>query len=260
MRAGLKSNNVSAFFRTGVRAVSRVGFARRVAPVVWLALFAASAQGARAQSSIFNAPSTDVIPAHELYVEADYIAHAASYRKGGFQFFGPSVIYGVRKNFEVGVNAYFTKSAEPTAAELQLDAKWQFFSDESRGLAAAAGGVLFVPLTRRAEAHTNAMLYATVSKQLKARLGPRFTTGAYRFVGRVGEGETRGGLLLGYEQPVSRRFTFLADWYSGNNSEGYASAALSFALSNRGALTVGYGFGNRGRGNNWLGVFYERTF
>jgi hypothetical protein len=257
VRAGLKSINV---FGTGLTALSRVGPTRRAALVLWLALFAASAQAARAQSSIFNAPSTDVMPPHTLYVEADYIAHATSYEKGGFQFFGPSVVYGVRKNFEVGVNAYFTRSSAPTAAELQPNAKWQFFSDESRGLAAAAGGILFVPLTRRAEAKTNAMLYAAVSKQLKARLGPRLTTGAYRLVGRVGEGETRGGVLLGYEQPVSRRLSFLADWYSGHNSYGYAAAGASFALSKRDALYVGYSFGNRGRGNNWLGLFYGRTF
>lgn len=35
------------------------------------------------------------------------------------------------------MNAYFTKSSAPAAAELQPNAKWQFFSDEGRGLAAA---------------------------------------------------------------------------------------------------------------------------
>lgn len=248
MRRRFDSSSVSGIFSSSVSAV----FA--------LALFAASAQAARAQSSIFNAPSTDVLPPHSLYVEADYAAHLSSYEKGGFDFFGPSLIYGLRKQVEVGVNAYFTKSSEPTVAELQPNAKWQFYSDEGRGLAAAAGGVLFVPLARRAEAHTSAMLYATISKQLKARLGPRFTTGAYRLVGRMNDGETRGGMLLGYEQPLSRRLGLLADWYSGHNSYGYAAAALAVTLSKRDSIYAGYSFGNHGRGNNWLGVYYPRTF
>jgi hypothetical protein len=73
VRAGLKRINVSAALSVRLSAVShllsavsRVGVARRVALVLWLALLAASAQAARAQSSIFNAPSTDVIPTHEL--------------------------------------------------------------------------------------------------------------------------------------------------------------------------------------------------
>jgi hypothetical protein len=222
VRRRFDSSSVSGIFSISASAV--------FALAIWLALFAASAQVARAQSSIFNAPSTDVMPPHSLYVEADYAAHLSSYEKGGFHFFGPSLIYGLRKQVEVGVNAYFTKSSEPTAAELQPNAKWQFYSDEGRGLAAAAGGVLFVPLAHRDETHTSALLYATISKQLKARLGPRFTTGAYRFVGRTAEGETRGGMLLGYEQPLSRRLGLLADWYSGHNSEGYAAAGLSVTL------------------------------
>ncbi len=165
MRRRFDSSSVSAVFSNSVSAFFALG--------IWLALFAASAQAARAQSSIFNAPSTDVLPPHTLYVEADYAAHLSSYEKGGFNFFGPSLIYGLRKQVEVGVNAYFTNSSGPTAAELQPNAKWQFYSDEGRGLAATAGGVLFVPLARSDEAHTSAMLYATISKQLKARLGPR---------------------------------------------------------------------------------------
>lgn len=227
--------------------------------VLWLVLIVAAAQSAHAQSSIFNVPSTDVLPRHSLYVEADYIAHPASYEKGGFHYFGPSVIYGVRKNLEVGLNAYYTKSSEPAVAEIQPNAKWQLYNNEESGVAAAAGGILFVPLTNREATNTKAMLYATVSKQLKGKFGPRLTTGAYGFVGRMA-GATRSGIVLGYEQPVRRRITFVADWYSGHNSNGYAAAGVGVSLSKRDSLYAGYCFGNDGRGNNWLGVFYGRTF
>jgi hypothetical protein len=213
-----------------------------------------------AQSSIFNVPSTDVMPPHTLYVEADYIAHPASYEDGGFHYFGPSIIYGVRKNFEIGLNAYATRSGEPGAAELQPNVKWQFYNNETRGIAAAAGGMLFVPLTRRPGTNVKAMLYATISKQVKKDFGPRITTGAYSFAGRMADGETRGGMLLGFEQPINRRLSFVADWYSGHNSYGYAAAGFGITLPNKNALYLGYSFGNRGRGNNWLGIFYGHTF
>jgi len=231
-----------------LRSVALIGFAL------------AGVYGVSAQSSIFNVPSTDVMPPHTLYVEADYIAHPASYGKGGFHYYGPSIIYGVRKNLEIGLNAYVTRSGEPSTFELQPNVKWQFYYNENKGIAAAVGGTLFVPLTHRAAFNPKAMIYTTVSKQIKKKFGPRITTGAYSFVGRMADGETRQGILLGFEQPLHRRLSFVADWYTGHNSYGYAAAGLGVTLSKKNALYFGYSFGNKGRGNNWLGIFYGHTF
>jgi len=225
-----------------------------------IGLLLCSSYGISAQSSIFNVPSTDVMPVHELYVEADYIAHPAPYAKGGFHYYGPSIIYGVRKNFEIGLNAYATRSGEPYAAELQPNLKWQFYNNETKGIAAAVGGMLFVPLTHRPGMNVKGMLYATVSKQIRKKFGPRITTGAYSFAGPMAAGETRRGILLGYEQPLHRKLTFVADWYTGHNAYGYAAAGLGLTLPKKNALYVGYSFGNKGPGNNWLGIFYGHTF
>lgn len=220
----------------------------------------ASLHAVAAQSSIFNVPSTDVMPAHALYVESDYLAHPASYDQGGFQFFGPSVIYGLRKNVEIGLNAYLTRSGDPAAAELQPNVKWQVYHNETKGVAAAVGGILFVPLTRSPSAHVKSMVYATVSKQIKKEFGPRLTAGAYTFAGPMAAGETRRGVLLGFEQPLHRKLMFVADWYSGHNAYGYAAAGLGLSLPRKNALYAGYSFGNQGRGNNWLGIFFGHTF
>ena len=235
----------------------RPGFLRTVS-LIGFALFIS--YRASAQSSIFNVPSTDVMPVHTLYVEADYLAHPAAYEKGGFHYFGPSIIYGVSKNLELGLNAYVTRSGEPVTVELQPNVKWQVYNNETKGIAAAVGGMLFVPLTHRPGANIKAMMYATVSKQIKKKFGPRITTGAYSFAGPMAEGETRRGMLLGLEQPLHRKLSFVADWYSGYNAYGYAAAGFGLTLPKRNALYVGYSFGNRGRGNNWLGIFYGHTF
>lgn len=78
----------------------------------------------------------------------------------------------------------------------------------------------------------------------------RSTTGAHSFVGRMEEGETSRGIMLGYEQPQSNKVTFVKDWYSGYNVFGYAGAGLGVALPKDSYLFAGYSFGNRGRGNN----------
>lgn len=231
-----------------------------IASGILMSLFAISRQDTYAQTSIFNVPTTDVLAPQKLYVEADYFAHPAPYEKAGFQQFGPSIIYGVRKNFEVGLNVYYTRSSDPDAAEIQPNAKWQFYSNEDSGFAAAAGGILIIPLKNRATTNTNALLYLTLSKQIRAESGPTITTGAYGFVGRIEEGETRGGVLLGVEQPLHKRLTFVADWYSGNNSFGYAAAGIGIDLPRDSVLYAGYSFGNQGRGNNWLGIYFGRTF
>ena len=133
--------------------------------------------------------------------------------------------------------------------------------DLGRGLAAAVGGVLFIPLKNRDEANTNALLYFTFSKEIKKKYGPTFTTGAYSFVGRMGEGETRAGVMLGYEQPlVPDKLYYFADWYSGDNTFGYAASGLGVEFPKANYIYAGYSFGNQGRGNNWLGIYLGHTF
>ncbi|HEX8845563.1 MAG TPA: hypothetical protein VF791_13005 [Pyrinomonadaceae bacterium] len=225
-----------------------------------LLLIVSAGSSARAQSSIFNVPTTDTLPPQKLLVEADYIAHPASYEKGGFHYYGPTIIYGLRRNVEIGLNFYITRSAEPAAMELQPNVKWRFYSDEETGFAAAAGGLLIVPLRNRETTKTKALLYLALSKQIKGRFGPRFTSGAYTLAGPIGEDENRTGLLLGYEQPLPKKLTFVSDWYSGYNYFGYAAAGIGITLPKDSYFYAGYSFGNKGRGNNWLSLYYGRIF
>src|SRR5689334_13523574 len=78
---------------------------------------------ARGQSTILNVPSTETMSRNQLYVEADLIAHGTAHKDGGFLWYGPSVIYGIGRNIEVGVNAYLIKDAGPTTGiEIQPNA------------------------------------------------------------------------------------------------------------------------------------------
>lgn len=220
----------------------------------------ASLSSVAAQSTIFNVPSTDVQSPGKVYLEADFIMHYASYRDGGFQTYGPRVVVGLPGNTEVGVNVWYTRARPGQPIDIQPNFKWRFYENEKLGLAFAAGVVVSTPITRRSQGSTYGQVYAVGSKTFPGTYGPRVTFGGYRLVGSFDDGTDKSGVILGLEQPVTRKVSFVTDWYSGNNDYGYVIAGAGITLSPKSTFYAGYNFGNHGRGNNSLGAFYSYEF
>lgn len=216
--------------------------------------------GVPAQSTVFNIPSTDVQSTRRTYVEADFIGHLSSFESGGYQSYGPRIVYGLNKRMEIGMNAFYTRTSPVEPVEIQPNFKVQVYENEDKGLAVAAGTIVFVPVTHRSLSTTRAIFYAVASKNVKGEFGPRFTVGSYALVGSFEPGASKKGLLLGYEQPLSKKLSFVADWSSGNNDYGYVVAGVGITLSPKSVLYVGYNIGNQGRGNNSIGVYYGFNF
>jgi hypothetical protein len=219
-----------------------------------------SAHTASAQSTVFNIASTDVQARQKLYVEADFMAHLTSYQDGGYQIFGTRLVYGLSKRTEVGLNAFYTKTSPSEPVEIQPNFKLQLYSNEGNGLAVAVGTVAFIPVSHRSATRMRGTVYAVASKNIKGNWGPRLTAGGYSLVGSFDQGTSKRGVLLGYEQPITRRLSFISDWSSGNNDYGYVVAGAGIVLSPKSVVYVGYNVGNQGRGNNSLGVYYGFTF
>lgn len=233
----------------------------KIKSIVALATVLVAMQTVSAQSTLFNIPSTDVVTEGKTYVEFDFISHLRSHSNGGFQTYVPRVVYGVGKGLEIGANVSFTDALAPDqTVEFQPNFKYQFYQNEDYGVAAAAGGVLYTPIANRAGADTFGLLYTTVSKKLRGDYGPRLTAGGYGLVGRVNGSGNEGGAIVGYEQPLHPRVSFVADWFSGKNRFGYVTPGLSLAVSSRSALFAGYSIGNVGRANNALFIYYGITF
>jgi hypothetical protein len=226
--------------------------------IIGLAL--SSLHSVPAQSTVFNIPSTDIQARRRLYVEADFLAHVSSFENGGYQLYGPRLIYGLSKRTEVGINAYFVNTAPAEPIEIQPNFKVQLYRNEEKGLALATGAVAFIPVTHRSISSTRAMVYAVASKSLKGSFGPRFSLGSYGLIGSFEKGTSKKGLMLGYEQPVTRKLSLVIDWSTGNNDYGYVVAGAGLTLSPKSVLYVGYNIGNQGRGNNSLGIFYGHSF
>ena len=213
-----------------------------------------------AQSTLMNVPSTDVVADKKVYVEMDFLTNYAWQRQGSFQNYIPRAVVGVARNVEAGVNVSVTHvSGEQIPIEVQPNVKWQFYANEGAQAAAAAGCILYTPLTHRAGTDTMAQCYVVGSKRLSGRLGPRFTGGAYGLLGAAAE-RTKGGAIVGYEQPLARKVGLIVDWFSGDNRLGYVSPGISIATSKSTALTTGYAIANHGRGKNALFIYYGKQF
>jgi hypothetical protein len=214
-----------------------------------------------AQSTLFNVPSTDVVPKKKVYLEFDFLSHFTSHANGGFQIYAPRAVFGVGTGVEVGLNVTAVDAFAPDQpVYISPNMKWQFYNNEKAGIAVSAGGLLYTPIAHRAGADTYGFLYSVVSKKVKADYGPRLTGGAYALPGLAKGAGTQGGAIVGYEQPLARKVTFVADWFSGKNAFGYVTPGFSFTLPKSSLLNVGYSIGNRGRGNNGLFLYYGITF
>ncbi|HEX8189881.1 MAG TPA: hypothetical protein VF586_16105 [Pyrinomonadaceae bacterium] len=216
---------------------------------------------ARAQSTLFNVPSTDVVAPKKTYLEFDFVGHLEPHDEGGFRAYAPRAVFGAGRRVEAGVNVALLDAGPPDQpVELQPNVKYQFYAGEDNGVSAAAGGILYAPVANRAGADTFGLLYAVVSKKVRGAYGPRLTGGGYGLVGRANGNGSEGGAVAGYEQPLHRRVNFVADWLSGRNRFGYVTPGLSFTLPRSSALYAGYSVGNAGRKNNALFVYYGITF
>jgi hypothetical protein len=222
---------------------------------------AAASVAASAQSTIFNVPSTDVLPEGRFLFEADFISHFDRYQNGGFQAYGYRTVYGFKRKIEVGANFFYTRGGRGSSPkELQPNVKWQAYYSEKRGIAVSTGAQIFVPLNKSAGRRTFGMVYANASKIFKKTGETRLTGGFYQVVGAERDFGSKRGAILAIEQPLFKRVSFVADWYSGDNRLGYLAAGLNFVLTDRQFLMLGYNFGNFGRGNNAFSAFYGYTF
>lgn len=212
-----------------------------------------------AQSGIFFIPSTDTQENKSLHITLEAYSHFASYRNGGFQSYGPSIVYGLKKNVEVGVNYYFTYNADGGSHELQPNIKWKAYENEKKGVAIALGTVAFVPLNKNAGDRTTAQLYANASKRFNSANGLRLTGGVYGVANGASDYGTKSGVLVGIEQPITSKFKLLADWTSGKNSLGYSNFGFSLDLKKSQNLSIAYTIGNSGRRNNFLSIHYGFT-
>lgn len=208
------------------------------------------------QTTIFNIPAADTLQKGTVNVEADFLTKPVRYRNGGYQTYGYRLAYGLGKKTEIGSNFYLTWDGQHSVADIEFSIKRRIYQNEKLGLSFSAGAIAFVPLRDRVGDRTSFMFYGNGSKALKRTGGTVFTAGVYHVSRGPRDFGTRTGAMLAVVQPFNQRVSGVIDWFSGNNRFGYVSAGINVGVTKRQYLTTGYSFGNSGRGNNALAVYY----
>jgi hypothetical protein len=224
-------------------------------------------QPAAAQSTIFNIPSTDTVAPKKGYFEFDYLPQLPPADEGAWQVFTPRFIAGITPKLEAGVNfanAHYSDGGG-TYSLFQPNAKYKLYANDDSGVASTAGIVGYVATNHRDELTDKdwGQVYGNVSKKFKA--GARITGGVW---GSFGLSDDTGGVLAGYEQPLSSKVSFVADWFSGKNFWGYFTPGISVTLPHASLLNIGYSIGNNAYNddegndshNKALFIYYGITF
>jgi len=274
---------VSSFSRfTEVCVITKSSFGMesmraRVVTGVLMSALVLVAQAAMAQSTIFNIPSTDTVEKGKVYGEIDVLPQLPGPDVGSSTIlFNPRAVMGLPHDMEVGVNVpiYHNGDASPSSlVYVQPNVKWKFWKNDDMGVATDAGVVANVPLNNRDAQSVWGYGYANVSKKVPQMKGARFTIGGYGVATKsdgtgfaAGPGNTKAGVLAGYEQPVTSMVSIVADWFSGKNGLGYLTPGVSITLPHSGLLNIGYSIGNDSWANsnatkNRYGfVYYGVTF
>jgi hypothetical protein len=261
-------------------------------------LFVVAAQTAMAQSTIFNIPSGDTVDKGKAYAEFDFLAEMpgvdATTATPAFRTFliNPRLVVGGPHDTEFGVNfpTFHNTSSVPlcstsiTCGYAEPNFKWKFFKNDDAGLSFVGGALLHTPLNGKSEVlgtqlnETWGLFYGNFTKKFKTGdYGPRVSAGPYAVadstpVAFSAYAAHRAGVILGYEQPLSKKVSFVADWYSGKNYYGYFTPGISITLPGNGLFNVGYSIGNdawkdptatdpaHNTKNKYLFVYYGVTF
>ncbi len=226
----------------------------------FLCIVAFAAVAAFGQTTIFNIPTADTLSKGSWSLEGDFITKPVSYANGGYQTYGYRAAYGLDNKTEIGSNFYYTWDGSESSAQAEFSLKRNVYTSEKYGVSVSGGAVVFVPLKNVNDDRTAVMIYGNVSKTIEPLNGMTVTGGVYHVFRGSRDFGTRTGAMLGLVQPVSKKVSFVADWYSGKNRLGYGSAGFNFNVTKRQYLMTGYSFGNSGRGNNAFAAYYGYTF
>lgn len=207
-----------------------------------LAMTALAAKG-QAQQTIFNVPTTDVLDKGKAYFELDVsVKPNDSDAANKFSSFVPRLVVGAGNRVEVGLNVTGNIQPGPDSTTLSPTIKWKPYQGKDNGVAIVVGDNIFVPVRNRGYDAGN-YVYAEVSKTFKS--GTRITAGGYDFTPNVVAPANRAGGQFGFEQPINKKVSIAADWFTGKHGAGYFTPGLVFKIGPKITGYAGYSIGNQ---------------
>lgn len=218
-------------------------------------LAASCAAPARAQQTIFNVPSSDVLDRGKVYGELDVTFKPnddADNSVGRFSSFVPRIVVGTGGRAEVGLNLTGNVNPGPDSTALVAAVKLKAYDGGGNGWSIVLGDNVFIPVRNKSYDVGN-YVYAQVSKSFKTKT--RLTAGGYHFGDNVvAANAQRAGGQFAFEQPLTDKFGVAADWYTGKHAAGYFTPGFNFKPHPKVTGYVGYSIGNQdtSRGNHFF--------
>ncbi len=245
----VRSNNESTAQEKRKTVIYRIIYAC----VATTILIAAICINARAQQTVFNVPTTDVLDKGKVYFELDVSAKPNdSTVVNRFSAFVPRLVVGAGHRIEAGVNILGNVQPGPDSTTISPTVKWKVYDGADNGWAIVLGDNLFVPVRSRAY---DVGSYSYVMTQKTFTKSTRIGFGGYFFSKDVvAPNANRSGGQFTFEQPVGKKVTLAADWFSGKHSVGYFSPGVIFKVGSKVTGYASYSIGNQNasRGNHYF--------
>jgi hypothetical protein len=227
-------------------------------PVVLMTLLSIRAD---AQQTVFNVPTTDVLDKGKVYFELDVSAKPNdSMAVSKFSSFVPRLVVGAGHRIEAGVNILGNIQPGPDSTTIAPTIKWKAYDGGDNGWAMVLGNNLFIPIrnrTYRAGTYGYAMTRKTFKKSTRVGFGGYFFSQNV-----VAANANRAGGQFTIEQPLNKKVTLAADWFTGRHSAGYFTPGVVFKVKSKITGYASYSIGNQNasRGNHYFLMEFGYNF
>ena len=215
----------------------------------------------QAQQTVFNVPTTDVLDRGKVYFELDVSAKpndAQAVNK--FSAFVPRLVVGAGHHIEAGVNIVGNVQPGADSTTISPTIKWKVYDGKDNGWAVVVGDNLFIPVRNRAY---KAGTYSYLMTQKTFNKSTRVGFGGYFFSKNVvAPNAHRAGGQFTFEQPLNKKLTLAADWFTGKHSAGYFSPGVIFKVGPKITGYASYTIGNQNaaRGNHFFLLEFGYNF
>ena len=201
----------------------------------------------RAQQTIFNVPTPDILEKGKVYIELDAAFKLDKTTEfGRFSSFVPRIVVGTGGNVEVGLNVTGNIQPGSDSTTLVPTIKWKFYQNEKKGLALYAGTNFYIPVRNKAY-NFGTYSYSAVSKTLNKT---RLTAGGFVASKNVfAANATRAGGQFGIERAINDKVAVAADWITGKHGAGYFTPGVIYKPHPRVSTYWTYSIGNTGASN-----------
>jgi hypothetical protein len=207
---------------------------------------------ARAQQTIFNVPSTDVLDKGKVYGEFDAAFKPNNQRDvRRFSSFTPRVVVGLGGNVEIGLNVVGNIQPGADAMALVPAIKYRFYQNKKKDVSVVAGTNVFIPIRNRAY-NVGSYSYVNASKTFNEKT--RLTAGGYFYSKNVVAASSRAGGQFGVEHTVNSKLVLAADYITGKHANGYFTPGIFYKSTTKVTGYFAYSIGNAGArgGNNFF--------